>query len=54
MGLGLAVQAFRTYNIVDGHLGRVAYRLVATHGNGGLRAISLRRARAKEMKRYAP
>jgi uncharacterized DUF497 family protein len=41
---------YRAYGAIDG----VAYCLVFTVRNGKYRPISLRRAHAKEMKRYAP
>jgi uncharacterized DUF497 family protein len=37
-----------------GFIGGVAYCLVFTGRNGQVRPISLRRAHAKEMRRYAP
>ena len=40
----------RTYGFIDG----LAYCLVFTLRGGNVRAISLRRAHTKEMKRYAP
>lgn len=40
----------RTYGFIDG----LAYCLVFTVRDGNVRAISLRRAHTKEMKRYAP
>ena len=39
---------FRIYGLIDD----VAYCLAGTHRDGKVRAISLRRAHAKEMKRY--
>lgn len=41
---------YRAFGFIDG----VPYCLAYTIRNGDVRAISLRRARAKEMKRYAP
>jgi uncharacterized protein len=41
---------YRAYGFIDG----VAYCLVFTSRNGQVRPISLRRAHAKEMRRYAP
>lgn len=41
---------FRAYGLIDG----IAYCLVFTMRNEQRRPISLRRAHAKEMKRYAP
>ena len=43
-------QRFRAYGLMDG----VAYSLAFTMRGNVVRAISLRRAHAKEMKRYAP
>jgi uncharacterized protein len=40
----------RAYGLIDG----VTYCLAYTLRNGVVRAISLRRAHAKEMKRYVP
>lgn len=39
---------FRLYGLIDG----VAHCLAGTNRDGVIRVISLRRARAKEMKRY--
>jgi uncharacterized protein len=41
---------FRLYGMIDG----MAYCLAGTDRDGTLRAISLRRAHSKEMRRYAP
>jgi uncharacterized DUF497 family protein len=41
---------YRGYGYIDG----LAYCLVFTSRNGLVRPISLRRAHAKEMRRYAP
>jgi uncharacterized protein len=41
---------YRAYGFIDG----VAYYLAFTNRNGRVRPISLRRAHAKEMKRYVP
>ncbi len=41
---------YRGYGYIDG----LAYCLVFTVRNGEVRPISLRRAHAKEMRRYAP
>jgi len=41
---------FRLYGLIGG----VAHCLAGTNRDGTIRAISLRRAHAKEMRRYAP
>jgi uncharacterized DUF497 family protein len=41
---------YRAYGLIDG----LAYCLTFTERNEQVRPISLRRAHAKEMKRYAP
>jgi uncharacterized DUF497 family protein len=41
---------YRAYGFIDG----VAYYLAFTNRNGRVRPISLRRAHAKEMRRYVP
>jgi hypothetical protein len=41
---------YRAYGLIDG----LTYCLTFTDRNGKVRPISLRRAHAKEMKRYAP
>jgi hypothetical protein len=41
---------FRAYGLIDG----LTYCLAYTLRNGNIRPISLRRAHAKEIKRYAP
>ena len=41
---------YRAYGFIDG----LAYYLAFTNRNGRVRPISLRRAHAKEMRRYVP
>ena len=41
---------YRAYGFIDG----VGYYLAFTNRNGRVRPISLRRAHAKEMRRYVP
>jgi uncharacterized DUF497 family protein len=48
--LRFAEPRFRLYGVIDGE----AYCLAGTDRDGAIRVIGLRRAHAKEMRRYVP